>query len=73
MNHIDPMISIALDRQAEKVRNVQACGTSGKSRLAGQSWQMTEETRGAWPVARMVSGLAVAAVVVGLLLVYVAR
>ena len=73
MNHIDPMISIALDRQAEQVHHVQACGASRTSGSAGQSWQMTEVTHSARPAARMVSALALAAVAVGLLVVYVAR
>ena len=69
MNHPDAMITISLDRQAEKVRNVQAYGLSQKAMPAGS----TDNGPLAGLMGRALP-LAMALVVIGtLLLGYVAR
>jgi hypothetical protein len=73
MYSLDPNLNTAVDRQAQKVRNVQAYGTSPKAGRAAQDWETSDTPHGAWPVGRIVGALAMAAVVVGIVVVYVAR
>ena len=61
-NYPDAMISVALDRQAEKVRRVQAYGSSEATSLGGQ----TPHT--AWAAAQVGRVLVAGVAVVGVLL-----
>ena len=72
-NYPDAMISVSLDRQAEKVRAVQAYGSSRTTAPAAQDWQMDQAPRAAWPVAQIGGALVAGMAVIGMLLVYVAR
>jgi anti-sigma factor RsiW len=67
MSYPDALIQAALDRQAELVRAVQACGVPQNEPLAVVSWAVDEAGSKRRSLGRAGRGLAAATVVVGLL------
>ena len=70
MYHTDANINIAVERQAERVRAVQAYGLPhGHS---APSWSIDDARSSQWPAAHMRLGLVMTILLIGMLLVVVA-
>jgi ferric-dicitrate binding protein FerR (iron transport regulator) len=73
MYHIDANINIALDRQAERVRAVQAYGLPHRPARAASSYSMDDTDLSRRPAGQTRLSLALAVGVIGMLMAVVAN